>query len=49
MTEQNNNAAAQEETTQFALQRIYVKDLSLKHQKAQRFSVKTGALILSWT
>lgn len=34
MTEQNNNAAAQEETTQFALQRIYVKDLSFEAPKS---------------
>lgn len=35
MTEENNNVAAQqEETTQFSLQRIYVKDLSFEAPKS---------------
>lgn len=35
MTEQNNNAAAQqEEVTQFSLQRIYIKDLSFEAPKS---------------
>ena len=35
MTEQNNNvAAAQEPTSQFSLQRIYVKDLSFEAPKS---------------
>lgn len=36
MTEQNNNAAAQAEevTTQFSLQRIYIKDLSFEAPKS---------------
>lgn len=35
MTEQNNNVAAQqEETSQFSLQRIYVKDLSFEAPKS---------------
>lgn len=34
MTEQNNVAAQQEQTSQFSLQRIYVKDLSFEAPKS---------------
>lgn len=47
--QQTNGAAAEDNSPQFSLQRIYVRDLSFEAPKSRRSSASSGSQAFPWT